>query len=284
MPPRARAREGANPKIMKFYFPLLAILFAGASPANFVCAADELDVVISEICWTGTKISSSDEWIELRNNTESDINITSWTLRTNDNSPNIIFKPKQKQNANPSDFLIPKNTFYLLERTNDDSVPGIKADYIYTGALNNSGERLELRDSQGSLIDVVDFRNTDSPLPAWPAGNNKTKKTMERIDFLAEGSDPHNWKTSANPGGTPSNSRSEKSIVKPHDNSAIFYSAPAENNNLSVAENKSENSAHAALQPGIQQQAGAYRYLIAGLLAFFSSSAILAIKHLCAKN
>ncbi|MEA3345540.1 MAG: lamin tail domain-containing protein [Chloroflexota bacterium] len=37
-------------------------------------------VVINEIAWMGTKASYSDEWIELKNNTDSPIDIGSWSI------------------------------------------------------------------------------------------------------------------------------------------------------------------------------------------------------------
>ena len=100
--------------------------------------------------------------------------------------------------------IIPANSFYLLERTNDNTIPAIPADKIYTGALGNSGEKLELYDNFGNLIDAVDS------LSGWFAGDNSTKQTMERINPKLSGSDASNWQTSQNPGGTP---KAENSIV-----------------------------------------------------------------------
>lgn len=139
------------------------------------------DVVINEIAWMGTQVNSNDEWIELYNTTSASIDLTGWTLVSGDGSPNITLGGS-----------IPAQGFYLLERTDDDSVPDIAADLIYTGELKNNGEGeiLELRDSAGNLIDSIDAN------AGWPAGNNDTKQTMERVgDGL--------WQNSQSPGGTP---------------------------------------------------------------------------------
>ena len=64
---------------------------------------------------------------------------------------------------------IPAGGYFLLERTDDGSVPGVTADQIYTGALGNAGEVLALRDGGAVLHDSVD---------AWYAGNNTTKATI----------------------------------------------------------------------------------------------------------
>ena len=171
---------------MKIALLVLLFVFAGFLPANFVWAANPLDVIFSEICWMGTKIHSANEWIELFNNTTSTIDIIGWTLKSSNKSPNIIFATS----------IIAGQGFYLLERTNDDTVMGVDANYIYTGALNNNGETLELRDAQGNLIDLIDFAN------GWLAGDNTTKQTMERKDSLLA-ANPNNWQTSTMPGGTP---------------------------------------------------------------------------------
>ncbi|MCX6759009.1 MAG: lamin tail domain-containing protein [Candidatus Nealsonbacteria bacterium] len=156
-------------------------------------AVNPLDVVINELAWMGTNISANDEWIELYNNTESPINLDNWQLVSQDGTPKINLSG-----------TIPANGFYLLERTDDTTVPNVPADQIYTGALGNSGETLELYDNFGNLIDRVD----DSS--GWSAGDNSTKQIMERKNPQFEGSDPNNWQTSQNAGGTP---KAKNSIV-----------------------------------------------------------------------
>lgn len=143
------------------------------------CLADS-SVVINEVAWMGTTVSANGEWIELRNLSGADIDLTGWTLNAElGKSPKIILKG-----------IIAANGYFLLERTGDDSVPGIAADQIYTGALSNSGEILELQDGAGKLVDKIDAS------AGWPAGDNTSKQTMERKD---DGS----WQTSVAPGGTP---------------------------------------------------------------------------------
>jgi len=50
----------------------------------------------------------------------------------------------------------------------------VQADLIYTGSLANSNEALYLFDDDCQLQD------TAVATPNWPAGDNKTKQTMER--------------------------------------------------------------------------------------------------------
>lgn len=152
----------------------------------FIQANNPLDVVINEIAWMGTPFSYHDEWIELYNNTEQSLNLEGWVLKAGDGTPKI--------NLTGS---IPANGFYLLEKTDDNTLPNIPADQIYTGILENKGEDLELYDNLGNLIDSINGSL------GWFGGNNSTKQTMERKDPQLPGNHSDNWGTSQKPGGTP---------------------------------------------------------------------------------
>lgn len=130
------------------------------------------DVVINEVAWMGTSNSSYDEWLELRNNTSEDINLLGWTLQAADGTPSIKLAG-----------TIVGRGFFLLERTDDSSVAGVTADQIYTGALGDSGETLELKNPAGLVVDSVS---------GWHAGDAKVDATMERVDYHAAGS-ADNW-------------------------------------------------------------------------------------------
>jgi|TARA_Y100000031_G_C8250989_1_gene400559 PKD repeat protein len=178
--------EGLSKAILIFsliggFFVCLNLVFAAAN-----------DVIINEIAWMGTEISHNDEWIELHNNTEQNIDLTGWTLKATDGNPEITLNGP-----------IPSQGYFLLERTNDNSVSGITADQIYTGALSNSGENLELRDGTNNLIDSIDA------LSGWPAGDNSAKQTMEKVNSA--------WQTSLDAGGTPKAQNSGGAETTPED-------------------------------------------------------------------
>ncbi len=134
-------------------------------------------VVINEVAWMGTTTSANDEWVELHNYGGSSVDLSGWTLNATDGTPSITLSG-----------TIPAHGYFLLERTDDTSVAGIAADQIYTGALSNSGETLELRDGGAALIDSVN---------AWHAGDNSSKATMSRISSLGSGTAAANWEDAA---------------------------------------------------------------------------------------
>ncbi|HET6371968.1 MAG TPA: lamin tail domain-containing protein [Candidatus Polarisedimenticolia bacterium] len=184
--PLARHRSKVN---VRRLLPVVPALLAAAwalcpAPAQ-AQQAPTLDVVINEIAWMGTTTSANDEWIELFNNTGGDISLIGWTLTALDGTPAVTLSG-----------TIPAGGHFLLERTDDSTVPGVTADQIYTGALGNTGEVLALNNQLGELQDDVN---------AWYAGNNTTKATMQRVNPLVAGTVSSNW-TNGPVGGTPENS------------------------------------------------------------------------------
>lgn len=166
---------------------LLLLLFL--SP--FFCWAENKTIIINEIAWMGTEQSHYDEWMELKNITDKTINITGWQLKAEAGSPDIKLAGE----------IAPKG-FFILERTDDNTLPQIKADMIYTGALNNKGETIRLINNKGETVDVIEARE------GWPAGDNQNKRTMERkkSGLPGEGAE---WQSSQNPGGTPETENSD---------------------------------------------------------------------------
>ncbi len=124
-------------------------------------------VIINEVAWMGSANSPSDEWIELKNISGGEIDLDGWQMVDLGEQIKIQLSGK-----------LPAGGLYLLERTDDNSVPGVSADQIYKGALANVGEGLRFFNKNCGLVDEV------MAAPDWPAGNNDYKKTMERAsDF-----------------------------------------------------------------------------------------------------
>lgn len=133
-------------------------------------------VIISEVAWAGTAASSNDEWLELYNSSSTPITLTGWTLSDGDNLTVVLSG------------VITAEGFFLLERSDDNTVSDLPADQIYVGSLNNSGEILTLRNAQNELIDSA---NSDGG--GWNGGTTSPNfATMERLD--PAGADvPANW-------------------------------------------------------------------------------------------
>lgn len=150
-------------------------------------------LIINEVAWMGSPTSANDEWIELKNIGSLPITLSGWSLATQDGDLRIDLSESKR-------LVIPPDQFVLLERTNDASVPTITADIIYSGALSNSNERLMLFDPSCALIDDALAGSS------WPAGDNATKRTMERAQS------GFGWHTSQESGGTPGRENSYQSF------------------------------------------------------------------------
>ncbi len=132
-------------------------------------------VIINEVAWGGTAASSSDEWVELYNATTQTITLADWRI-TSEGGLNI-----------PLNGYLAPESYYLLERSDDQTVSDILADLIYTGSLNNQGDTLSLY--QGDTI--VDTANLAGS--AWPAGSGSPDyRSMERVSVTAADA-PSNW-------------------------------------------------------------------------------------------
>ncbi|MEK7579319.1 MAG: lamin tail domain-containing protein [Patescibacteria group bacterium] len=138
----------------------LFVLFVALAPTQTFAA-----LFINEVAWMGTVTSATDEWIEIVNDGADLVSLTGWKLIAEDGSPSIALSGS-----------ISASGYYLLERTDDESVSGIPADKIYTGDLGNTGETLKILDKDGVVVD------TASGGANWEnlGGNNTTKHTAQR--------------------------------------------------------------------------------------------------------
>jgi len=127
-------------------------------------------LILNEVAWMGGPLSANDEWLEVKNISGGELDISGWQ---------VLDKSEQIKITFPAGTKLAADGLMLLERTDDDSVPGVAADAIYTGALSNVDEGLRLFDKDCALVDEV-LANPD-----WPAGESTARKTMERSADLS---------------------------------------------------------------------------------------------------
>src|SRR3989338_5686141 len=160
---------------------------------NYARSQDEIDsdagipgsVVLNEIMWSGSNAVPSDEWVELKNNTSSAIDLTNWGIENLGDSatPNI----------NMTSGIIPANGYFLIaNNSKDNSVINVDPDFETSSMeLINTGEQKNLINNKGILVDTAN----DSGV--WFAGDNDVpKKSMSRNSPSGDGSLSSNWHTS----------------------------------------------------------------------------------------
>ena len=122
------------------------------------------DIVINE--FVADPIDESNEWIELYNTTDSNINLTNWTIEDGTGNPKSL-----------AGLTAPANGFLVLEKGTD-----------FTFSLNNPGDIIILKKSDGTIETIIDqvyygtFTNDEDPnagdnAPAADDPNSVARKT-----------------------------------------------------------------------------------------------------------
>ena len=106
------------------------------------------------------------------NPTSGPINLSGWSLRALDGTPNISL----------ANITLTSGQFYLLERSADTVVSDVTANQIFTGDIGNSGEVLQLYNSSGVCVDTANSNGGE-----WPAGTSSPGfYSMERRGVVSD--------------------------------------------------------------------------------------------------
>lgn len=222
------------------YFLLVSIIalpisLLGTEAEKALAAASEGDVIINEVMWMGSTKSSVDEWIELRNTTMSDIDISGW-----------IIKGAAANNGDltiPANQIISANGYYLIsnyDKNHDNSALDVDINWPTSDiSLSNSELRLTLYDNgnPSGIIDTAGYGN------APPAGDNANKYSMERSNPPGGALD-QNWHNANNrqgfdsgviDRGTPGTENSDPNVnVSEPTNNTISPGSPSKDNTPAV--------------------------------------------------
>lgn len=166
-------------------------------------AAVEGDVVINELMWMGSSASSKDEWIELKNITSQDIDISGWQLTKKSAGQEKLMLEI------PEGTTIKAGAYFLISRYDpeneeekENTILDVIPDLINSSlSLVNSNLQIKLYDGAvengANLIDVADD-GLGTPL----AGRNGSPKaSMERNEDPSDGTKQENWHTATSSSG-----------------------------------------------------------------------------------
>lgn len=146
-----------------FKYLLFSFLLVGLLGGTVVAGSGE-GVEISEVAWAGTEASWADEWIELRNRTDEEIDLSDWRLTWEGTT--VLLGEEGEDTLTVEGTSIGPGEAFLLERSDDEAVGTVEADLIYKGSLANSGEKVVLEDEEGKQVDVIEATE------GWPAGTD----------------------------------------------------------------------------------------------------------------
>jgi hypothetical protein len=147
-------------------------------------AAPPGQIVIGEVAWAGSTLSTADEWIELWNISDAPVSVGNWYLRGMGENGRLIILP--------TDAVIPAQGVYLIANYNANEAKSnlaIQAQVVTTTvSLSNSALRIDLLDSSDNLVDSAGTGG------APPAGSSGTVKiSMIRSDTSLTGTMATAW-------------------------------------------------------------------------------------------
>lgn len=153
------------------------------------------DLIINELMWMGTSVSTADEWVELRNMTDHEITLSGYKLNKYDGSAyaDMITIPT----TIPAK-IVPAHGYFLISNYTPGSVgtalkAGIIADeslVVDTAVeLSNTTLQLELTDPSDNSLDIA-WKYTENVTEGVNDAMNNHYYSLERTSVPGDGSDP----------------------------------------------------------------------------------------------
>ncbi|WP_205720243.1 lamin tail domain-containing protein, partial [Fodinibius halophilus] len=152
-----------------------------------ISPSDSGDVAINE--YMAAPPSNSSEYIEIYNHSSKSLDLANWTLSDANNS-------QDKITANQ--FIVPPDSFVVIapDNTLESNYPNIALVVMSSfPSLNNGGDKIQLRNSSGTLLDSLTFGSD------W--GSDEV--AQERRSVSVSGTYQSNWGDAPNGFGTPGN-------------------------------------------------------------------------------
>jgi len=151
------------------------------------------EVIINELAWAGSSVSSSDEWIELKNTTDQNQDISGWqvTKKTDTASPMVTITVGS----------IPPHGYFLISNyseTSASSVLDIQPDIILS-SVSLSNEELAISLYKGdwhnpdNLVDIAGDGNKPDEFCQGSGNQDNFHVSMERNATYEAGDVKESW-------------------------------------------------------------------------------------------
>jgi hypothetical protein len=166
----------------------LAINGVGSSSTVLIADDDTFipSVVITEIMYNPPGTDTQYEYLELYNNDDVAVNLEGYAFTQG------IVHTFPAVTLQPGEYLA-----VAVDSVSLFAAFGVEALQWTSGALNNGGETLELRDAQGNVVDVVAYSN-QAP---WATTANGNGPALVLCDPSADNNDSANWIAAVQPTG-----------------------------------------------------------------------------------
>ena len=144
-----------------------------------------IPVIINEVAYAGTNANSADQWLELYNRTDKDIDLTDWKIVSGSSGSGTL-------NLSLKGVIASKG-YFILEKNDDNNLSDIKANQIFSGSIGKN--YLYLRDKNNKYIDEFFASNGLDENNFIKNGNHYS---AERISPYSFGIFDKNWKINNN--------------------------------------------------------------------------------------
>jgi hypothetical protein len=187
--------------------------------AAMTTAAADSPVVINEIMYHPPLDMEELQYVELCNRGKAAVDISHWAF-----AKGLKFTFPEKTSIPPGGYLVLCRNLEFFKA----NYKGVSALGDWTGKLSRHGERIELRDNSGTVMDTIKFSDHEP----WPAGPDGHSSSLERISLYGPSDDPANWAGSVlpkfeKPAGTPGKQNDNYSANLPPAISKIHISTVA---------------------------------------------------------
>jgi len=169
---------------------VLTLVFAPSPQAEGEDAVPSSAVVINEIHYhPPNDADTREEFIELHNRSREPVDLAGWGLRDG-----VRFRFA----ADRGPTVLPARGYLLVARDRNGvaNITPFRPDQIagpYAGELSNRRDRVELVDSRGAVVDIVEYEEDGD----WPARADGLGSSLQRISCGDSGAFAGNWTVSS---------------------------------------------------------------------------------------
>ncbi|MBE7507677.1 MAG: CotH kinase family protein [Planctomycetia bacterium] len=185
--------------------------FLAALVTAALCSTSFANVVITELMYHPLNDNEAQEFLEIQNTGASAVSLTGWCVE------GIDYCFTAGTTIAPGDYML-----LAKDAAQFQTAYGFPPDFVYTGQLSNSGERIAIKNASAVVQDEVEY----SDVGFWPTKADGQGPSLERIDPLLNGNTPRNWRACiAGPGHTANAVNSVNAVGLPPWISEITHTA-----------------------------------------------------------
>lgn len=224
---------------------------------NLVFAQPDPELTINEIMYDAPGTDSEQEWVEIKNLSTQEINLTGFKI--NDGTNHLLNEPPK--NSGQGSFVLPANGFLIIADNAERFLaehPGVNCSVIDSSlSLKNSAGEVKLLDNEGQEVSTVSYTSSQGG-----AGDGQTlerKITPDNTIF---------WQASQETGGSPGQENSPYAEPEQTQEPAEKNESPAPDTN-----EHEEEETESPPDSSVQAEAGPDIIALVGQEVSFDASA-----------